>query len=80
MTVSARDALAHEGESKITLEIAPGHAVNLSAAALEEGAEGFTGAFGDGAGKWRLHVRSDTPLHIASLLYSRTGHLTNLSR
>ena len=80
VTVSARDALAHEGESKITLEIAPGHAVNLSAAALEEGTETFTGALGDGAGKWRLRVEADNELYVASLMYSRSGHVTNLSR
>ena len=46
---------------------------------LEEGAEGLEGALGDGAGKWRLEVTSDVPIHVLSLLSSPTGHLTNLS-
>ena len=72
VTLSALDALAYEGASEITLEIAPQSAVNLSAAALEEGDEAFLGAFGDGAGKWRLHVRSDAALK-APLLAMRAA-------
>ncbi|MDD9961867.1 MAG: hypothetical protein OXU70_07210, partial [Gammaproteobacteria bacterium] len=37
------------------------------------------GALGDGAGKWRLKVASDGPIHVMSLLRSPTGHLANLS-
>ena len=46
---------------------------------LESGGEGFEGALGDGAGKWRLEVTSDQPVRVLSLLSSPTGHLTNLS-
>ncbi len=51
----------------------------LSAQELEAGGSGFVGALGDGVGKWQLVVRSESPLHVMSLLESPTGHLTNLS-
>lgn len=58
----------------------PGESVRmLTAQQLEAGGSGFTGALGDGVGKWQLRVRSDAPLEVMSLLESPTGHLTNLS-
>ena len=51
----------------------------VTALELEEGDRGLDGVLGDGAGKWRLEVESDTPLLAMSLLASPTGHLTNLS-
>ena len=50
-----------------------------SEAARGEALRDLTGALGDGAGKWRLVVRSDRPIEVMSLLASPTGHLTNLS-
>ena len=55
------------------VEMQPGHALTLTAQALEN-AHGL----GDGAGKWRLRVRG-FPWFAMSLLDSPTGHLTNLS-
>ena len=42
----------------------------------------FSGALGDGAGKWCLEVSAQPalPLHVLSLLRSREGHVSNLSR
>ena len=58
----------------------PGGAVRAyTAADLEAGGEGFEGALGDGGGKWRLHLATDEPLAVMSLLVNPTGHLTNLS-
>ncbi len=37
------------------------------------------GAYGVGAVKWRLMVKSDRPIQVMSLLAGPTGHLTNLS-
>ena len=56
-----------------SIEVRPGTALTLSAAALEN-AHGL----GDGQGKWRLRVRG-FPWFAMSLLESPTGHLTNLS-
>ena len=58
----------------------PGGAVRAyTAADLEAGGEGFEGALGDGGGKWRLHLATDEPLAVMSLLVNPTGHLMNLS-
>ena len=51
----------------------------LTAAELESGGAGMTGALGDGAGKWRLTVTAEEQIDAMSLLASPTGHLTNLS-
>ena len=56
-----------------SIEVRPGTALTLSAAALEN-----THGLGDGQGKWRLRVRG-FPWFAMSLLESPTGHLTNLS-
>ena len=39
----------------------------------------LSGALGDGAGKWRLAVRSDQVIQVMSLVSSPAGHLNNLS-
>ena len=62
----------------VRLTLPAGGMRTLSAQALESGA-GLAGAFGEGVGKWRLTVRADQPVRVASLLASPTGHLTNLS-
>ena len=41
--------------------------------------EELTGALGDGAGKWRLIVESESHVEAMSLLTSPDGHITNLS-
>ena len=56
-----------------------GAARTYSAAQLENGADGLTGAMAPGNGKWQLVVSADEPIHAMSLLQSPTGHLTNLS-
>ena len=64
----------------VTLHLPAGEARMLSARELEEGgATGTEGSLGDGAGKWRLDVRSAQPLTVMSLVSSVTGHLKNLS-
>ncbi len=63
----------------VRLGIAARASRTVTALELEEGASGLDGVLGDGGGKWRLEVESDTPLLAISLLASPTGHLTNLS-
>ena len=72
------DAGASPGGS-VTVTVPAGASRTIDAADLEAGAEGFGGALGDGAGKWRLAVTSEQPIIVMSLLSSPTGHLTNLS-
>ena len=64
---------------RVSVNIPARGARTLLAQELEEGGDGFSGALGDGEGKWQLFVSSDGPLHAMSLLQSPTGHLTNLS-
>ena len=63
----------------VALSLPPGGARTITAAELEGGADGLTGGFGDGHGKWTLFVSSDEPVEAMSLLNSPTGNLTNLS-
>ena len=87
--------LVNESDGAANVEISglddagnPGGVVHLSLAGessrtitaqeLESG-QGLEGALGDGRGKWRLSIASDSPLAVANLLQSPAGHLTNLS-
>ena len=69
------------GEVRFTLPA--DEARMLSAKMLEEGSSAtnfeFDGSFGDGSGKWQLFVSADQPIQVMSLLFSESGHLTNLS-
>ena len=67
-------------EGDVTLTLPAGEAPDLSAQALESGADGFEGSFGDGEGKWRFTVSADRALHVLSLVRSREAYLTSLSR
>ena len=66
---------------EVRVAVPAGAARTLSAAQLESGVgPGIAaGALGDGAGKWRLAVTADGPIHAMSLLDSPTGTMTNLS-
>ncbi len=66
---------------EVRVAVPAGAARTLSAAQLESGAGPgvVAGALGDGAGKWRLAVTADGPIHAMSLLDSPTGTMTNLS-
>ena len=79
VTITGRDDGGDEASGTVRLALAAGEARTLSAQDLESGGVGFTGSLGDGAGKWRLNVRSTTDIQVMSLLSTRTGHLANLS-
>ena len=79
VTVTGRDAAGDAGSGTVRLTLAAGAARTLSAQDLERGGAGFSGRLGDGAGKWRLNVRSSGSIQVMSLLSTRTGHLANLS-
>ena len=67
----------HAGPVRAT--VPAGGARTITAQALEAGGDDLVGALGDGAGKWRLTVVANGPLHVLSALRSPTGHITNLS-
>ena len=79
VTVEGVDDLGMSPGSAVEVTVAAGATQTLTAAELESGGTGMTGALGDGAGKWQLTARSDASIHALSLLSSPTGHLTNLS-
>ena len=64
----------------VRLTLNAGNALILTAGHLENGHPRTSGRLGAGAGKWRLSVSADRPIHVMSLLELPTGHLTNLSR
>ena len=79
VTVEGVDDRGMSPGSAVEVTVAAGATQTLTAAVLESGGSGMTGALGDGAGKWQLTVKSEAPIHALSLLSSPTGHLTNLS-
>lgn len=78
VTIAGVDDSGASPGSTVSLTVAPGAAVTLTAADMETGT-GVTGALGDGVGKWRLQVESEQPIVVMNLLGSPGGHLTNLS-
>ena len=79
VTITGIDDWGSRGESAVSLTLAASGTRTVGAWELESGGEGFSGALGDGSGKWQLTVTSDVPVVAMSLLKSPTGHLTNLS-
>ena len=79
VTIKGIDGNGASPGSDVVFEVPAGRSRTLDARALEAGGEGFTGALGDGAAKWRLHLTSEQPILVMSLIQSPTGHLTNLS-
>ena len=79
VTITGIDDRGLSPGDELQLTLPAGTTRTHTAQELEAGAEGFTGALGDGAGKWRLDVTAEQPVRVLSLLSSPTGHLTNLS-
>ncbi len=79
VTIEGVDDSGMSPGGAVQLAVAAGATTTLTAADLESGGTGLTGALGDGTGKWRLTVMSEGSIHTMSLLSSPTGHLTNLS-
>ena len=67
-------------EGFVRLTLPAGEARMLTAEQFEQGAEGLSGQFGAGSGKWQLFIFASQPIQVMSLLSSPTGNLTNLSR
>ena len=82
ITISAVDdtgQIAPNGD--VSLALAAGHSVELSAADLEKGNADLqlTGSLGVGSGRWRLDVSSDPQVSVMSYVLTSTGFLTNMS-
>ena len=80
VTIAAIDDRGASPGAGVTVTLPAGSSATYTAAELESGgAAGLEGSIGDGAGKWRLLIESESDIVAMSLLSSPTGHLTNLS-
>ena len=77
--IEATDDRGRLSRRAVALTVPPGASRTVTAQELETGGDGLDGALGDGTGKWRLWVRSESPIAVLSLISNRTAHLTNLS-
>lgn len=78
------DSASSLGQQTVRCRVAHREVLTLSAVALERGASrvpGCTGRWGTGVGKWQIQISStrDNLIGSYSLLYTRTGQVTNLS-
>ena len=79
ITISGIDDLGESPGSDVIVSLPPRTAKTITSSQLENGSTEFDGALGDGAGKWRLYLDSNSPIMAMSLLETPTGHLTNLT-
>ena len=79
-TLTDETTAATDGSPRVSLELGPRAARNLSSRILERGPEDATGKLGDGAGKWTLVVLATGDVRVMSLLYNEAGYVTNVSR
>ena len=78
--IDGTDDRGNPSPGTVDLTVPAGAVRSFTAQELEAENEDFEGALGVGAGKWRLTVKSATPIRVMSLLENQgTGHLTNLS-
>ena len=80
VTIEGVDDEGRSPGNAVRFTLPGGAARTLGARALETGeGEDLRGALGEGAGRWRLHVRANRRIEVMSLLSSPTGYLSNLS-
>jgi len=79
VTIMGVDDRGTSPDSAVSLTVSAGQTKILTAQELEAGSDAFDGSLGDGGGKWRLLIESDTPIRVMNLLASPTGHLTSLA-
>ena len=78
--IAGRDDKGAVPEESVRFTLEGDAARILSAADLENGAEGLVGKFGRGSGKWQLFVTASARVLVMNLMESATGNLSNLSR
>ena len=81
VSIDGTDDLGLRPGSTVQALVPATDAVELTAAELESGEADaiMSGALGDGAGRWRLRVKSNRIAAVLSLLSSPGRHVTNLS-
>ena len=79
VSITGTDDAGVSPAGTVTATIAARASRTLTASQLERGDTAIDGALGDGTGKWRLSVESESPVIVMSLMMTPTGHLSNLS-
>ena len=85
VVIKGTDGDGESPGSAVSLSVPARSARTVTAQALEsvdgrgDGLSDLSGVLGDGAGKWRLVVRSDQALQVMSLVSTSAGSLYNLS-
>ena len=80
VTVRGMDDTGSSPGNPVRFSVSAGAVREFDSVQLETGGADFDGALGNGEGKWRLTVESESPISAMSLLENTlTGHLTNLS-
>ena len=80
VTITGIDDEGNSPGTEVAVTLPGGGSRTFTSQELESGDhEELTGALGDGAGKWRLVVDSESHVDAMSLLTSPDGHMTNLS-
>ncbi|MBO6656089.1 MAG: DUF1588 domain-containing protein [Pseudomonadales bacterium] len=81
ITITGYDDAGNSEDTPITFDLPGQEAMDITAQELEAGdAERFAGAFGDGAGKWRLTITATQSVSVQGTLDNTAGFITNLSR
>lgn len=75
------EAVDDDGErgGRVTMELAGNSAFSVNSTDLELGSADFEGAFGDGAGNWRIDVWANRDIEVLSLFVSENGQIVNVS-
>ena len=65
----------------VLVDLVAGGSLTLSVAELEQGSSNpaVTGALGNGSGKWRFDILSDSAIGVMSLIFSPGGYLSNVT-
>lgn len=80
ISIRGIDDAGNLGASSITLELESLESIQLNSDDIENGnlQKGITGAFGDGAGDWRLFVESTSELQVMSYIRTPDGFLNDM--
>lgn len=79
VTIRGVDDRGFEATRAVHLRLDAGTVRMVTSQQLEAGDAELIGRFGNGSGKWRLHIAADQEIDVVNLLESPTGDIANLS-
>ncbi len=68
VVIKGVDDGGNSGDQDVTFTLQPGQSKLITARQLEGGDSSFTGRFGDGEGRWRLSIESDSFIQVMNLM------------